>query len=191
MKQALIFVGIGALVILVGLWFVTQNSTPAPEMAYNTSTEDKLMIEPFSISSTVFAAGASIPSKYTCDAEDVSPPLSWVGAPEGTQSFVLIMDDPDAGSAGWVHWVVFNISVTVHGVDEGQEPEGMAGKNSWGRAGWGGPCPPSGTHHYSFRIYALDTMLGLAQGATKKDIETAMNGHVLGEAELIGLYQRH
>jgi len=194
MRHALIFVGIGALVILVGMWFVNRDFTssrdteeltisnkPAPTM-----TETEM----FTLKSPAFESNTALASKYTCDAEDVSPPLTWEATPEGTQSFVLIMDDPDASAERWDHWVVFNIPPTTAGIGEGVEPPGVPGKNSWGRTGWGGPCPPTGTHHYSFRVYALDSMLDLPQGATKKDIETAMKEHVLGEAELLGLYQR-
>jgi len=148
------------------------------------------------VTSTAFAEGAMIPVKFTGDGEDVSPPLSWTGAPEGTKSFALINDDPDAPVGTWVHWVLFNIPAHVTGLPENVPPNAkladgsVHGKNSWGRLGYGGPKPPSGTHRYFFKIYALDTTLQLAPGADKAELLRAMEGHVLAQGQLMGKYTR-
>jgi len=148
------------------------------------------------ITSAAFEEGGMIPRKYTCDGSDVSPPLAWSGVPEGTQSIALISDDPDAPMGTWVHWVIFNIpadtSELPENVPPGPELPGGArqGETDFGRIEYGGPCPPSGTHRYFFRIYALDAMLDLDSGATKKQLVAAMGGHILAQGELMGKYQR-
>lgn len=189
MQKALVFVGLGALVLIIGFWTINRNLTEAPDNSNNTSSSETSMTT-FTLSSSAFVHEGMLPSKYTCDGEDMSPPLSWSGVPEGTRSLALTMDDPDAPRGTWDHWVAFNISPTLHGVEEGTEPSGVAGKNSGGKKGYGGPCPPSGTHRYFFHLYALDTELPLEEGATKQDVLAAMEGHVLGSAELMGTYQR-
>lgn len=140
------------------------------------------------ITSPSFAHNAMIPPKYTCQGEDINPPLEIAGLPPETQSLVLINDDPDAPGATWDHWIVYNIDPT-EAIAENSVP-GLQGKNSWGRNAYGGPCPPSGTHRYFFKLYALDTRLNLKEGAGKKQVETAMQGHILEQAELIGLYKK-
>lgn len=151
---------------------------------------------PFALSSPSFSSGGSIPAKYTCDGEDVSPPLAWNDAPMGTQSFVLILDDPDAPSGKWVHWVLYDLPMQTRALEEGSrasprpEAGGIHGLNSWGRPAYGGPCPPGGTHRYFFRLYALDLPLGLSPGATADQARKAMEGHILGLAELMGTYRR-
>ncbi|MBM4271663.1 MAG: YbhB/YbcL family Raf kinase inhibitor-like protein [Deltaproteobacteria bacterium] len=148
------------------------------------------------ITSSAFTEGSMIPAKYTCDGQDISPPLAWREAPAGTKSFALICDDPDAPMGTWVHWVVYNIPPNIDKLDENVKPEkefkdGMRqGSNSWPRIGYGGPCPPSGTHRYYFKLYALDTMLELKTGATKAQVLQAMKGHVLAESQLMGKYKR-
>ena len=142
------------------------------------------------LTSTAFAHNGAIPSEFTCDSSDVSPPLSIGDIPSNAKSLVLIMDDPDAPVGTWDHWVVFNIPTTTKQIQKGTEPSGIAGKNSWGRTGYGGPCPPSGTHRYFFKLYALDIELNLPEGSTKKDLERAMQGHILAQAELMGTYKR-
>jgi Raf kinase inhibitor-like YbhB/YbcL family protein len=150
----------------------------------------------FTLSSPAFAAGEPIPEPYTCDGEDISPTLAWEGAPEGTQSFALIVDDPDAPSQVWVHWVIFNLPGDLTGLPEGagaDDAPGVQGQTSWtDRApAYYGPCPPSGDpHRYIFTLYALDTTLDLEAGATKADVLSAMEGHVLADAQLVGTYQR-
>ena len=147
----------------------------------------------FTLQSKAFSDGSSIPTKYTCTAEDISPPLAWEGAPEKTKSFVLIMDDPDAPGGTWDHWIVFNIPETVHAFSENLMllPEGaLQGKNSWGKSVYGGPCPPSGEHRYYFKLYALDNRLNLPEGASKSEVESAMQGHVLADATVMGRYKK-
>ena len=142
------------------------------------------------LTSSAFQHNAQIPSEFTCDGSDLSPPLSISDVPSNAKSLVLISDDPDAPVGTWDHWVVFNIPASTKEIPKGTEPKGTGGKNSWGRTGYGGPCPPSGTHRYFFKLYALDTMLNLPQGASKKDIEKAMQGHIVARTELMGTYKR-
>lgn len=146
-----------------------------------------------SITSSAFEAGERIPKVHTGEGEDVSPPLAWTGAPEGTAEFVLICDDPDApGAEPWVHWVRYCIPAAASGLDEGVTGDALAGTNSWGTTGYRGPMPPPGhgVHRYRFRIYALDTGLDLATAATKKELLAAMEGRVLATGELVGTYER-
>lgn len=148
------------------------------------------------LTSTAFAPGAAIPLQYTCDGSDFSPALEWEGAPRDVQSFALVVDDPDAPRGTWVHWVVYNIPGVAFRLAakiprEAEHPSGLRqGTNSWGRIGYGGPCPPAGTHHYFFRLYALDATLDLPGGASREQVEQAMAGHVLDSAELMGAYSR-
>jgi len=143
------------------------------------------------LTSPAFKDGESIPSKYTCDADNINPPLAISGVPEGTNSLVLIMDDPDAPSKVWVHWVLFNISPSTTEIPENSLPSGsLQGINDFGKTNYGGPCPPSGTHRYKFKLYALDMSLNLKEGDSKEGIENAMQGHVLEQTELTGLYSR-
>ncbi|MFZ0255579.1 MAG: YbhB/YbcL family Raf kinase inhibitor-like protein [Gammaproteobacteria bacterium] len=154
----------------------------------------------FSITSSAFDHQGEIPKRYTCDGKDESPPLSWDGIPEGAQSLVLIVDDPDAPDPAapkmtWVHWVLYNIPATVTGLPEAvasaKLPRGtQEGLNDWQRAGYGGPCPPIGRHRYFFKLYALDTLLTELRKPTKAELEKAMADHILATAELIGTYQR-
>ena len=140
------------------------------------------------ISSPAFEPNQMIPKKYTCEGNDVSPPLTIDGIPDGAKSLALIVDDPDAPMGTWVHWVVFDIPVT-NNIAEDIIP-GKQGINDFGKKDYGGPCPPSGTHRYFHKIYALDTILNLKEGITKKALEKAMQGHILDKAELIGLYKK-
>ncbi|EPR43960.1 YbhB YbcL family protein [Desulfovibrio sp. X2] len=145
------------------------------------------------ITSPAFASGSPIPARFSCDGEDVSPALAWKGAPTGTVSLALLVDDPDAPVGDWVHWIVFNLPADSTGLPENAGPAGEPGrdgKNSWGRQGWGGPCPPGGRHRYFFKLFALDAVLDLPQGATKKQLLSAMQGHILARAELMGTYAR-
>ncbi len=149
------------------------------------------------LTTTAFQPGAAIPKKFTCDGPDVSPALAWTDAPAGTQSFALIMDDPDAPVGTWVHWVLYNLPANARELAEGvprQEelPSGARqGRNDFRKIGYGGPCPPGGpAHRYFFKLYALDSKTSLKPGATKADLEKAMKGHILAQAELIGRYQR-
>lgn len=148
------------------------------------------------ITSNAFDEGGLIPSKYTCDGVDVSPPLRWDGIPEGAASIALICDDPDAPMGTWVHWVLFNLPARAKELAENiPTTETLAdgarqGINDFGKIGYGGPCPPSGTHRYFFKIYALDTQLDLATGADKSQLLEAMEGHILAQGQLMGKYKR-
>lgn len=151
---------------------------------------------PLQLTSTAFNNGDMIPRKYSCDGEDISPPLQWSNPPKGTQSYALICDDPDAPVGTWDHWIIFNIQGTTSALSRAIPPEpylpdgSTHGENGWGRLGYGGPCPPSGTHRYFFRLYALDTMLDLQAGASKTQLLKAMERHILAQAELMGKYKR-
>ncbi len=150
----------------------------------------------FELTSTAFANSDPIPMKYTCDDQDISPPLQWQDPPEGTRSFALICDDPDAPVGTWVHWVLYNLPGSTLSLPEAilsdaDLPDGgRHGQNSWGRSDYGGPCPPGGTHRYFFKLYALDTELELVAGASKEELLHVMEGHVLAEAETMGVYSR-
>ena len=146
-----------------------------------------LLVE-LEVTSPVFKHNSPIPSKYTCDGENMNPPLSIKGLPEGTKSIVLIVDDPDAPMGTWDHWVVWNISPREK-IEENTVP-GTEGLNDFRRRSYGGPCPPSGTHRYFFKVYALDTMLELSPNSKKRDVEKAIEGHTLAKGEIIGLYRR-
>jgi hypothetical protein len=150
----------------------------------------------FKITSTAFKEGESIPGRYTCDGRNVSPPLAWMGVPPGARSLALIADDPDAPGGTWVHWVVYNLPAGAAGLPEATSPDaeveggGRQGRNDFRRIGYGGPCPPSGTHRYFFKLYALDSALDLKPGATKAELLEAMQGHVLAETQIVGKYKR-
>ncbi len=153
-----------------------------------------------SLSSPAFSHGGAIPSIYTCEGQDRSPPLTWRGVPAGTRSLALIVDDPDAPDPAapkmtWVHWVLYNLPPADGGLPEAVKPSALPegtleGLNDWKRTGYGGPCPPIGRHRYFFKLYALDTVLPDLQRPTKARLEHAMEGHVLARAELLGTYQK-
>jgi len=146
--------------------------------------------------SLAFVPGGKIPGKYTCDGMDISPPVSWTSGPEGTKTFALICDDPDAPMGTWVHWVLFNLPADITEFRENVPPEkelengAKQGMNDFRKIGYGGPCPPGGTHRYFFKLYALDTEIHLEAGATKAELLKAMEGHILAEGQLIGRYER-
>lgn len=142
------------------------------------------------LTSTAFEDGGVIPSQHTCDGDDISPPLEISDVPPETQSLVLVMDDPDAPAGVWDHWVVFNIPPDTREIAEGHEPRGVHGKGTSGNLKYEGPCPPDREHRYFFHVYALDTELHLPEGATKQEVEAAVQGHILDQAELIGRYER-
>ena len=148
------------------------------------------------LTSSAFQNGGMIPGKYTCDGVNVSPPLEWDAVPEGTKSLALICDDPDAPMGTWVHWVYYDMPPGTAGLQENVAPQeqtankGKQGINDFRKIGYGGPCPPRGTHRYYFKIYALDTMLNLGPGATKKQLLKKMENHILGQAQLVGKYKR-
>ena len=148
------------------------------------------------LSSPAFQQGQPIPSKYTCDGINVSPPLQWGSAPVGTKSFALIMDDPDAPKGTWVHWVLINLPATAKGLLENASKDAdfprnaLEGINDFKKTGYGGPCPPSGTHRYFFHLYALDKVLALPAGAKRADVDRAMVGHILVQGKLMGTYSK-
>jgi len=145
------------------------------------------------VTSTAFKEGDVIPRKYTCDDRDVSPQLAWASVPSGAKSVAIICDDPDAPGGTWVHWVVFNIPATAKELAEGVRalPAGTnQGTNDFRKLGYGGPCPPGGTHRYFFKVYALDTVLNLKEGATKAELLKSMEGHILDQGQLMGRYKR-
>jgi Raf kinase inhibitor-like YbhB/YbcL family protein len=152
-----------------------------------------------SLTSSAFENGQSIPMRYTCDGANISPPLSWSGFPVGAKSLVLIVDDPDAPDPAapkrtWVHWVLYNLPLETEGLAEGIKPHRLPlgtleGCNDWGRTGYGGPCPPIGRHRYFHKLYALDMVLADLKKPNKAQLETAMQGHILGKSELLGFYQ--
>lgn len=169
-----------------------QSATSAPPSP-EAKKEGSMRIE-----SSAFTHQGEIPSKYTCEGEDTSPPLSWSGAPAGTKSFALIVDDPDAPDPAapkrvWVHWVMYDLGPETTSLAEGAKhaPAGARdGQNDWGKTGYGGPCPPIGRHRYFHKLYALDTVLGDKGQLKKAELEAAMKGHVLASAEIIGTYQK-
>lgn len=148
------------------------------------------------ISSDAFSEGEMIPSKYTCDDDDISPALKWEDVPEGTKSLALIADDPDAPMGTWVHWVVYSIDPSINSFKENIPADGVLqngvkqGKNDFGSIGYGGPCPPGGTHRYFFKLYALDIQLNEKEGLTKAELLKLIDGHILAEAKLMGKYSR-
>jgi Raf kinase inhibitor-like YbhB/YbcL family protein len=148
------------------------------------------------ITSSSFVHEDMIPAKYTCDGQNISPPLAWSGAPKETNSFALICDDPDAPAGTWVHWVIFDIPANVNSLPEKVAKQeaiaglGKNGKNTSQHFGYDGPCPPSGTHRYYFKLYALDKMLNLKAGLSKEELLSAMKNHVLAEAQIMGRYKR-
>lgn len=154
----------------------------------------------FALTSPVFPPHGSIPARNTCEGEDISPPLEWSGAPAGTKSYALIVDDPDAPDPQapkrvYVHWVAYNIPASATGLPEGVKPNALPagtkqGLNDWKRTGYGGPCPPIGRHRYFHKLYALDAMLPDLGTPAKADLEREMEGHVLAKAELVGTYQK-
>ncbi len=154
----------------------------------------------FALTSPSFQPHGEMPSRHTCEGEDLSPELAWAGVPEGTRSLALVVDDPDAPDPAapkvtWVHWVLYDISPVVSGLAEGAHRRELGtgtrmGRNDWGRLGYGGPCPPIGRHRYFFKLYALDVVLGDLGTPTKRELEDAMDGHVVARAELVGTYQK-
>ena len=142
------------------------------------------------ITSSAFHEGGSIPSKFTCDGSDTSPPMQITGIPLEAKSLVLIADDPDAPGGLFTHWLVWNIPAQTSSIAEGNAPKGVQGANDFGKSGYRGPCPPPGTHRYSFKIFALDRELELHAGAKRSQVDAAMKGHVIAQGELVGRYAR-
>ncbi len=183
------------LVLLLAVLMVfSVNASACTEEATTPQKEVELTL---TLSSAAFKEGDEIPVKYTCDGQDISPPLAWVEPPHKTQAIALTVDDPDAPGGVFTHWVLFNIPVHVRQLEEGipvqeqLENGALQGKNDFGKIGYGGPCPPRGVEHrYRFTIYALDNPLDSKAGASKKQILNAMEGYILAQGQLIGTYQR-
>jgi len=185
--------------LVMALLFMNCGSAKKENQSTNKNTEDSMStgsLGKLALTSTAFKEGETIPKKYTCDGPDISPPLEWESAPANTGSLALIAEDPDAPMGTWVHWVVYDIPPNVSELAENIPPEktlpdgAVQGKNDFRNIGYGGPCPPSGTHRYYFRLYALDTKLNLPPGSTKFDLVKAMQGHIVSEAQLMGKYSR-
>jgi Raf kinase inhibitor-like YbhB/YbcL family protein len=154
-------------------------------------SKEGVKMDALKMSSAAFENNASIPEKYTCDGMDLNPPLRFENVPSETKSLALIVDDPDAPMGTWVHWVLWNVDPKTGEIKENTVPKGaLQGINDFRKHDYGGPCPPSGTHRYFFKLYALDALLGLSANAKKTDLEKAMKGHVISQAQIIGLYKR-
>jgi len=184
----------GPLLLLVAALAACQAAAGTSQPAATEGAVQSAANEPggFALSSPEFGDGQPIPRRYACDGDDASPPLAWSGAPGDTASLALVMDDPDA--AGFVHWVVFDMTASASGslsAGWSKSPDAPPqGTNSFGRVGYGGPCPPSGTHRYTFRLLALGEALGLSSTPTAQQVLDAAAGHILGEARLTGTYKR-
>ena len=189
-SSAVLSVAVLAL-LLIGC--ASQPQPVAQQPATNKPKENDRVVK---LTSTAFQEGQPIPATYTCKGVNISPPLEWSGVPKAAKTIAIIADDPDAPSGTWVHWVLYNLPADNIGLVESLPPTeslkagGFQGKNDFGKIGYGGPCPPSGTHRYFFKIYALDAELPLKAGATKAEVEKAMAGHVLAQAQLMGTYGR-
>ena len=185
-----------AIVIIIGS-FVIAFSNPREEVEIDENTTElnnsnnQESMDTLKLASTSFENNGKIPSRHTCDGEGISPELSISGIDENVKSLVLIMDDPDAPTGTWDHWIKFNISTSTTEIKEGTEPDGISGIGTSGNKDYHGPCPPDREHRYFFKLYSLDTELDLKEGATKKQVEEAMEGHILQQTELIGLYERN
>jgi Raf kinase inhibitor-like YbhB/YbcL family protein len=183
------------LILAIAIFFISctkKNLEPISEKQNQERRKTEMVI-----TSSAFKEGEMIPSKFTCDGDDISPQLSWSGVPENTKSFALINDDPDAPAGDWVHWVIFNIPGSVTELlekipaDKILDNGTKQGKNDFGKIGYGGPCPPGGTHRYYFKLYALDVYLDKDAGISKNELLNAMEGHILAEAQLMGRYKRN
>lgn len=171
-------------------------STPQPAAQPPVADKSKTEKPEVKLISSAFKEGQPIPRQYTCDGVNVSPPLEWSGVPANAKTIAIIADDPDAPSGTWVHWVLYNLPAANIGLVENLPPTekltagGFQGTSDFGKVGYGGPCPPSGTHRYFFKIYALDGELPLKAGATKAEVEKAMSGHIVLQGQLMGTYRR-
>jgi Raf kinase inhibitor-like YbhB/YbcL family protein len=175
------------LIVAIAGWLYTRNNQSAQQKANQPILTQSVM----QITSASFENNKAIPSRYTCDGTDINPPLAFSKVPAEAKSLALIVDDPDAPVGDWVHWTLWNIDPKTTEIAENTVPVGaIQGTTDSGKPGWGGPCPPSGTHRYQFKIYALDTVISLPTTAKKADIEKAMQRHILDQAMLIGLYKR-
>jgi Raf kinase inhibitor-like YbhB/YbcL family protein len=182
-----------ALLLWPALGGCSRSSSPPERQSTNPPKGGQSAMQ---ITSSAFKDGQPIPRQYTCDGVNISPPLEWNGTPKSARTIAIIADDPDAPAGTWVHWVVYNLPADNIGLVENLPPTenlqagGFQGKNDFQKIGYGGPCPPSGTHRYFFKVYALDSELPLKGAATKADLEPAMQGHIVAQAQLMGTYGR-
>jgi len=188
----MIRLSVAALIIWLTLTACAGRGTPT----LSVSGPEGGQATPIELTSNAFRHGEPIPRKYTCNGEDISPPLRWSDPPQDTRSFALVADDPDAPVGTWVHWVLFNLPAQARELPEDISTNANLadgsrhGRNGWGRLGYGGPCPPRGTHRYVFKLYALDAVLDLAAASSKEQLLQAMEGHIIGYTELVGTYTR-
>lgn len=150
--------------------------------------KEKMALAEILVKSSAFEDGAEIPEKYTCNGDDMIPPIEISGVPSGAKSLALIMEDPDAPKGTWYHWIKWNMPPDTKQIDEGEEPIGVSGEGTEGNLSYEGPCPPSGKHSYIWNVYALDVILELDEGSSKKQLDKAMDGHIIGEGKLLGVY---
>ena len=171
-----------SLLFLIGVPASALADTPTKSSAANTSS--------LTVTSSAFSANGAIPAEYTCDGSETSPPLSWSGVPSGAKTIAILVEDPDAPKGTFTHWLVTDIPATTSALDKGASPPdgAMAAKNDKGKTGYAGPCPPTGQHHFHFRVYALDKTLGKI--TTRAEFQSAIKGHVLAQGELVGTYQK-
>lgn len=194
-KRPLLFAVWAALLLVVSATVATANPVNSDTTTTSIAVGEKIMS--LNISSPSFSAGGEIPKKFTCDGTDVSPQLVWTEPPSGTKSFALLVDDPDAPVGNWNHWITWNLPASLRGLSEAVSkeaslPDGtQQGKNDFRKTGYNGPCPPAGKpHRYYFKLFALDIKLELKQGTSKRELEAAMKGHILAQAEWVGRYRR-
>lgn len=193
MKKMLFLIII--LILLISGCAAKQSTIPKVEnklkVPYITEKPANNLINHMKLTSSAFKPNEKIPAKYTCDGANINPPLTFSDVPVAAKSLALIVDDPDAPSGTWLHWTVWNISPETKEIAENSVPVGAAqGRTDFGRPGYGGPCPPSGVHHYYFKLYALATTLNLSSGASLSELQQAMNANILEQTELVGLYSR-
>ena len=178
------------IIFLIIIIIIGCNASEKEELMQEKEIKTIQGVEKMKLTSPAFENSREIPSEYTCDGANILPELNIQEVPENTKSLALIMDDPDAPGGTWVHWVVWSIPSDTMTIAKGTEPKGTQGTTSFGKPGYGGPCPPSGTHRYFFRLYALDTVLDLKEGSKKEALEAAMDGHIIEKTELMGTYKR-
>lgn len=182
------YVSLMLIVLIGGVWIIkSRNLNPKDDLG-KPMDKDKIIV-----TSDAFEHHGNIPARYTCDGEDAFPALRFEDVPSKAKTLAIICDDPDAPNGLWVHWIAFNIPASTPEIKESDEVLSLGaiiGTNSWNKQSWGGPCPPSGTHHYFFKVYALDTQLALDKTARNIDLVRAMQGHIIGYGELMGLYAR-
>jgi len=184
MNKIPLIIILAILLILVAIWFSKRQKELTFQLPEELSKKMKII-------SSAFENNQLIPKKYTCDGENINPPLKIDNTPENAKSLVLILDDPDASLGTFTHWLIWNIDPKTTQIEENSVPQGaIQGLNDFGKNSYGGPCPPSGIHHYYFKLYAIDTLLDFSSSSKKSDLEKAIEGHVLDFAELIGIYQR-